>query len=477
MSENLSYFTIKASVALSPLPCAVFSVEKLPDGSCGEIRFFAVNKAFEKDFYSLFPESSIASTEKEAIEGSLYTTHMQKEPKFEEICFRAAWNGAHFNTYVDTTRIYGYWTEDIMLPLEHEEGSNIGYCQFMYTLNKELDTNKFAVVSPEISNFAVKTCLELRNHEDFYSSMDKVTKDIREFTDSYATCITTVTPDLYKFEVLSECVRNNEVCIKEIFEHIPYDIVESWESLVSETSSVIIKDEEDMKFYEGKAPDWVKTLREDNVYSLVLAPLIHQNAVIGYLYITNFDTDKLMSVKETIELVSLFLSAEVANHMIMDRLEYLSNIDILTGVFNRNSMNVNVDELSTKLKLNPRPFSVAFCDLNGLKTINDNDGHDNGDKLLKDAAKVLKEVFVGDKIYRAGGDEFTIISLDCTKEEFDKKISNLREKASNPDWLYFAIGSYHDEKKGNLRLAMRYADEAMYKDKDKFYEKYPNKRR
>ena len=61
-------------------------------------------------------------------------------------------------------------------------------------------------------------------------------------------------------------------------------------------------------------------------------------------------------------------------------------------------------------------------------------------------------------------------------ENFEK-VEKLREKASDPDWLHFAIGYYHDESSGNLRLAMRYADEAMYKDKNAFYEKYPEKRR
>ena len=162
--------------------------------------------------------------------------------------------------------------------------------------------------------------------------------------------------------------------------------------------------------------------------------------------------------------------------MFLQRLEYLSNVDMLTGVFNRNCMNVNVDELSLKLEFVPTPFNVAFCDLNGLKSINDNGGHGEGDKLLIDAANVLKEVFPDDKIYRAGGDEFNIISFS-PKEEFERKIEILKERACDPDWLYFAVGYYHDEEGRNLRLAMRYADERMYKDKDKFYEKYPDKRR
>jgi diguanylate cyclase (GGDEF)-like protein len=215
---------------------------------------------------------------------------------------------------------------------------------------------------------------------------------------------------------------------------------------------------------------------EGRIKSLVLVPFEHQGDIIGYLYITNFDVNHVMRIKETLELLSFFISAEVANHLFLERLEYLSNVDMLTGVYNRNCMNVNVDELSLKLEFNPRPFNVAFCDLNGLKTINDNEGHESGDKLLVYAASVLKEVFTDDKIFRAGGDEFSIISFS-TEAQFEEKIRLLREKASDPDWLYFAVGYYHDEDSGNLRLAMRYADERMYIDKNEFYEKYPDKRR
>jgi diguanylate cyclase (GGDEF)-like protein len=346
----------------------------------------------------------------------------------------------------------------------------------MYTLNKEMDSGKFASVSPDIASFVIKSCLELRNENEFEESMEAVTADLREYTQSFAASIVTIDKDFRSFEVISGSVENDILDIKEIFSHFPYEIVESWEKLVRETNSIIIKDEADMKFIESKAPEWVATLRENNVTALVLVPFIHQGDIIGYLYITNFDTDHLIRVKETIELVAYFLSSEVANHLFLQRLEYLSNVDMLTGVYNRNCMNVNVDELSLKLEFNPKPFNVGFFDLNGLKTINDNGGHDQGDKLLVYSAALLKEIFTDDKIYRAGGDEFVIISFD-SKKRFEEKIEETRKRASDPEWMYFAIGYYHDESSGNLRLAMRYADEAMYKDKNAFYEKYPEKRR
>ncbi|WP_033154408.1 GGDEF domain-containing protein [Pseudobutyrivibrio ruminis] len=481
MGNNL-YSLLKQTANLSSLPCTIMSVEKKSDGTCGDIRFYAINDIFKRSYYDMFIEQEgnnkvTFEDFDEVIEGQLYTAHLPKEPKFEDICFRAAWGKEHIHTYVDTTKMYGYWTEDILLPVNCEHDETIAYCQFMYTLNKEMDTGKFSAVSPDISSFVIKVCLEMRNENAFSNSMDIITRDLREYANSESACILTVDSDQKKFEIISESVRNNAYCIKDIFSNFSFEIVGCWEKLLSETNNIIIQNNKDMSYYESQAPDWIKTYKDAGGKALCLMPFIHHGVIIGYLYISNFDTNETTRLKDTLELISFFLTAEVANHMILEKLEYLSNVDILTGVLNRNCMNVNVDELSLKLKLDPKPFAVAFCDLNGLKTINDHGGHNSGDELLKDAAKVLKEVFIGDQIYRAGGDEFAIISLNSTEEEFLEKLALLRQKACDPDWLNFAIGHYYDANSGNLRLAMRYADENMYEDKNAFYEAYPDKRR
>ncbi|MCR5655887.1 MAG: GGDEF domain-containing protein [Butyrivibrio sp.] len=477
------YKRLKEYLSLSPIPSTIMSVEKLPDGSCGEMRFVAINEPLKKNYYEIFMsgenDQSIPFEDAESkIEGQLYNQHLPKEPNFEAVCLKAAWDGQFINTYVDTTKIYGFWTQDIINPIaEESDDPNIRFCQFSYTLNKEMDTGKFATVSPDIASFVIKSCLELRNEKEFHESMENVTRDLREYTDSYAASIVTIDKEARTFEVVSVDVRNNDKDIKKVFSKFPYEIVESWEALCQNTNDIIIKDEHDIRVLEKKAPEWVRTLRENDVESLCLVPFVRQGDIIGYLYITNFDVSSLVRIKETVELLSFFLTAEIANYTFLQKLEYLSNVDILTGVYNRNCMNTHVDELSTKLKLHPVPFSVAFCDLNGLKTINDKDGHNDGDRLLKDAANLLKEIFEDDLIFRAGGDEFTIISLESSEEEFEEKIKELREEACDPDWLCFAVGHYHDESSGNLRLALRYADERMYKDKDAYYEKHPEKRR
>ena len=466
----LTYDELKKMVNTKNHSCAVMSVRKNPDGSFGELRYCAVNEAFLDSNYALFADTLSEKTERKdfKMDGELYTAFLPREPKFEDISLRCAFNGEHFHQYVDTTKMYGLWTENLLLPLAiDDDDPDIGYYELHYLLNKEMDAGKFSVVPPDLSSFVIKACLEMKQEQDFTAAMDVITKDIFEFTDSHSVAIIAVSPDLFSFEVVSNKVKNDEKDLKETFSHIPYEVIDTWEGLCGETDCVIIKDENDLNHYAKKAPQWVDTLIENDVHSLCLVPLIYQNAIIGYIFMTNFDISKINRVKEALQLMDLFIASEMATHMVMDRMEHASTLDFLSGVFNRNTMNVNVDELSTKLKLNPAPFSIVFCCLPHLKQINEANGHDEGDQLIKDAAELLKLIFHGDKVFRSCGDEFTVISTKCSKEEFEEKIEALKEEASDPDWLQFAIGYFHDPVGENLRLGLRKANEAMHAEKEK----------
>ncbi len=457
--SGIDYATLKNIVNMCTMPAAILSVEKKEDGTCGEIIMVATNDKF--------------SMTGENVEGQPYDTKIAKDPKFEEILFKAAWKNEHYHAYVDTTRLYGFWTEDIIIPLSHND-DKIGYCQFMYNLSKEMDAGKYSIISPDIASFVIRTCLKLRKDEDFYTTMDEVTRDIREFTDSFAASIMTVSRDLFQFEIVSGVARNNLVNIHDIFQNIPYEIVESWEDLVSDTDCIIIRNEQDMADVAKRAPDWARTLKDNDVSTLCLCPFIHQNTIIGYLYITNFDVNNLARIKDTLEMVSFFLSSEVSHHIFIDKLRSLSSLDTRTGVLNRNAMNNKVDELAMELNIAPVPYSVAFCYLNTLKTINIRNGHDAGNNVLREAGKILREVFPNDFIFRSAGDEFAIISTNSTEEEFEKKIAALKEKASDPNGVYFTVGYYTDSTGGSLHTAMHFANKYEHEFREEFYEAYPD---
>ena len=102
-------------------------------------------------------------------------------------------------------------------------------------------------------------------------------------------------------------------------------------------------------------------------------------------------------------------------------LEKLSFEDTLTEVFNRNKFNHDVENLKV-LKLDN--VGIAYFDINGLKLINDTKGHVEGDRIIKAAAKTIKDVFPN-KTYRIGGDEFVVVDESFNEAQFNSHVENV----------------------------------------------------
>ena len=96
---------------------------------------------------------------------------------------------------------------------------------------------------------------------------------------------------------------------------------------------------------------------------------------------------------------------------------------------------------------------------------------------MKEAAFILKSVFEGCEIYRAGGDEFVIVATNKSKEDLEKNVEKLRKDSADPENVSFALGFYFNENGGDIRIAMHEADSRMYEDKQRFYDSYPPMRR
>ncbi|MDU4660657.1 MAG: diguanylate cyclase, partial [Clostridium butyricum] len=90
------------------------------------------------------------------------------------------------------------------------------------------------------------------------------------------------------------------------------------------------------------------------------------------------------------------------------KLRYLSENDMLTGLYNRYSFEEKIQELNVSENL---PLGIIMGDVNGLKLVNDTLGHLEGDKLLISVANVLREICseFTKYIFRWGGDEFIIL--------------------------------------------------------------------
>ncbi|MCR5452291.1 MAG: diguanylate cyclase [Lachnospiraceae bacterium] len=147
------------------------------------------------------------------------------------------------------------------------------------------------------------------------------------------------------------------------------------------------------------------------------------------------------------------------------RSEKISYMDKLTGTQNRNAFETH---FSNCYELN-LPLSVIVADVNGLKQVNDNEGHDEGDKLIKNCAKLLLMMYGESSVYRIGGDEFIAIRQDFNEEDTMLSISYMKKKMDNNNF-HMALGyAYTDSFDGDFKSLQKKADLAMYNDKEEYY--------
>ncbi len=159
-----------------------------------------------------------------------------------------------------------------------------------------------------------------------------------------------------------------------------------------------------------------------------------------------------------------------------EKLRFMSFHDALSGLYNRAYFDEEMARLSGSRHY---PISIISCDLDGLKQINDQFGHDTGDRAIKSAAQVLsRHTFrKEDVVARIGGDEFVVIlpAVDLNEKEsvFDR-INIGIEKFNNSnidDDLYrpisMSMGFAVIQEGGSLEEGYKAADKAMYLNKKK----------
>jgi len=152
----------------------------------------------------------------------------------------------------------------------------------------------------------------------------------------------------------------------------------------------------------------------------------------------------------------------------LERVEFLSFNDHLTGLYNRRFME---DALIKIDKAENLPITITVVDVNGLKLTNDAYGHEMGDKLLITVAKLLKEVTnEKDIVARTGGDEFVILHPKMDESEaldFKFRLKELYSKVKLESVIVsLAVGyDVKSEIFQDIHEVMRQADNRMYKDK------------
>lgn len=104
------------------------------------------------------------------------------------------------------------------------------------------------------------------------------------------------------------------------------------------------------------------------------------------------------------EIVGHFITSLLEKQKLMAQLEKLSFEDSLSNVRNRHALNHYLGKIEEM-----KNVGVVYCDVLGLKKINDTMGHQAGDALIVRASQSLQKFFRRTDIYRVGGDEFLVL--------------------------------------------------------------------
>ncbi|HVP78538.1 MAG TPA: PAS domain S-box protein, partial [Thermodesulfobacteriota bacterium] len=153
-----------------------------------------------------------------------------------------------------------------------------------------------------------------------------------------------------------------------------------------------------------------------------------------------------------------------------EKLRYLSLHDPLTGLYNRIYFE---EEMSRIEKARHETVGILSCDVDGLKLVNDTLGHDQGDRLLAAAARVIRDSFrEGDLAARIGGDEFAVVLPNTTPSAVENACQRIQEgvdtyNATTPELpLSISVGfAVRNGSHKNLKDVFKEADNHMYRKK------------
>lgn len=142
---------------------------------------------------------------------------------------------------------------------------------------------------------------------------------------------------------------------------------------------------------------------------------------------------------ETIRKQSLLRNA-------LARLDDMYIKDSLTGVYNRFGMERFFSELKQKCIMSRSMVQLSFIDLDGLKMINDEYGHEEGDRIINAAATILQKCASKFKVVRYGGDEFVVMGTVRNEREIENYWKNVEQE----------INKYNDNAKNKAKLSLSY---------------------
>ncbi|WP_034467116.1 sensor domain-containing diguanylate cyclase [Butyrivibrio proteoclasticus] len=427
-----------------PDACCIFKVLTDPFGTVKDMLFLFANEKYA---------SLVGRPSAELIGSTYYSSVSNNDEDWIKYSYHAAilrqsTISRTYNTQFDK------WFEFWAVPVYQK-----GFCAFIIHDVTAAKKDEEENVKTSNTNDLVIECAKVLYASDFGKGIKKALKLIGQTFEADRVFI--VEGEDVKHGEFYEWVsssRPSELPPRKTIEK--YNILEMWKQQLKGKGLVKIDDTSNMKISNEEA---YKEVLAGRVSRYILTELKDKQDVIGYMVVDNYALDLRLDVEEMIKTVAIFLAAEIRNNNLSNEMMYLGSHDALTGLGNRYSLNQTLGLLSNMSIC----AGVCYSDINGLKTINDEQGHVAGDSYIKEAAELFSSIFKGKFCYRIGGDEFIAIVPEIEEDKFDGLVKKLRGKTKQ---VSLSIGSVWIKDSKDINKAIKKADEEMYRDKTIYYQ-------
>ena len=431
-----------------PDACCIFKVLTDPFGTVKDMLFLYVNEKYAQ---------LVGRPVAELVGNTFYQTVTNQDEDWVKFSYQAAVLRQSSINRTYNSR-YNKWFEFWVVPVYQK-----GFCAYIIhdvTVDKR---NEEAQTFNTNTNKLVIECAKAISTPDFNKGIKRVLRKIGQTMEADRAYVVRTEGANNSIKDITEWVSKScstELPSKRLFEKA--DMVKIWLRDIAGKNVLQMKD---VTPIQDANPEMYNEFLAGKISRFIVTALKDKDGLVGFLVVDNYSLEIQVNIEEMMETVAAFIAGQIRNDDLTRELMFLGGHDALTELGNRYALNQTI-LLLTEMTV---PVGVCYTDINGLKTINDDKGHQVGDKLIKDTSELVSSIFKKKYCYRIGGDEFVAIVPDIQEDKFKELVDKLKAKSKG---ISMAIGYKWSRSSKEINKVIKGADEDMYKDKAQFYKSH-----
>lgn len=292
-------------------------------------------------------------------------------------------------------------------------------------------------------------------------SINRIIKELGEFYNSDSCCVIELNEKTGQTKRTYVWSREDNSQSQSMAEEVLIDGAPLLSKAYNSGEPVIIKD---VQSYDDVAIR--ERLLEFGQRRMIIMPFKIDYSTYGFICVSN--PEKIDEDMSFIKVMAGNFSKEILVRKLKEENNYIRYHDELTGLLNRKSFMSYLENFKPDAIYS---LGVASADINSLKRINEQYGTDYGNEMLRGISDCFKAVFDINEVYMFGGDAFTVVCENNSKDAFDEKIDRIIKMVDEkyPDAI--CMGHTWTDAEIDAEKLINNAEELLMVDKQRFYQK------